>query len=147
MKNPAIDEFLGCQRLALVGASRSGKKFGNSVAAELRQRGYQVALVHPEAKEIDGQPVVPNLAALQGQVDGLIVCVPPARSSQVLRDAAAAGIHNVWLQQGAESAETLPLAQELGLSVVVKKCILMYAPPVTSLHKFHRTIAKIFGGL
>jgi bifunctional ADP-heptose synthase (sugar kinase/adenylyltransferase) len=38
-------------------------------------------------------------------------------------------------------------ADRLGLPVVSKKCILMYAPPVTSIHKFHRAIKSVFGGL
>jgi hypothetical protein len=31
--------------------------------------------------------------------------------------------------------------------VVSKRCIMMYAPPVNSFHKFHRTIVGIFGKL
>lgn len=143
--NKTIEDFVHCKRLALVGASRSGKKFGNSVFQELTQRGYEVFLVHPDAKEIDGQPTYPNLAALSGKAEGVIVCVPPAKSAGVLRDAAAAGFKNIWLQQGAESPEVLNLAEELGLNVVVKKCILMYAEPVTSIHSLHRFFAKVFG--
>ena len=65
MKNPAIEEFVGCQRIAVVGASRGGKKFGNTAAKELQTRGYQVTIIHPEAQEIDGQPCYPNLSALR----------------------------------------------------------------------------------
>jgi predicted CoA-binding protein len=65
----------------------------------------------------------------------------------VLLQAAASNIQNVWLQQGAESPAALKTGKELGLSLVSGKCILMYAEPVQSFHKFHRVVAKIFGQL
>jgi predicted CoA-binding protein len=145
--DPKIEQFVQDKRVAVVGASRTGKKFGNTVATELKQRGYQVFLVHPEASEIDGETCYPNLAALQGKVDSVVICVSPRQSAGVIRDAASAGITHVWLQQGAQSNDALEAAKEVGVSPVVNKCILMYAPPVKSIHGFHRTINKIFGQL
>jgi predicted CoA-binding protein len=145
--NQAIQDFVETKRIAIVGASRSGKKFGNSVYTELKQRGYDVYIVHPQAQEIGGVPCYPNLAALRDKVDGVVVCVPPKQSAQVLRDAAAAGLKKVWLQQGAQSTETTQVADELGLDPITGKCILMYAQPVGSVHGFHRAVVKIFGKL
>lgn len=143
----AIQDFINGKRIAVVGASRSGKKFGNTALTELAARGYQVFLVHPSAAEIDGMQCYPNLTALQGQIDGALVVVPPLQAMAVLREAAAIGLKNVWLQQGAESPEVLALAQELGLNMVTKRCVLMYAPPVRSFHAWHRGFAKLFGQL
>ena len=143
-----VKEFVQGKRLALVGASRSGKKFGNSIATELAARGYQVFLVHPEAQEIGGLRCYPSLSALQGQVDGVVICVTPRQASQALRDAAAAGISKIWLQQGADSPEVLAAAKEAGVNPVRGKCILMYASPsgkVPGLHGFHGTIMKLIG--
>ncbi len=145
--NQAIQDFIQGKRIAVVGASRSGKKFGNTVCAELTQRGYQVFVVHPQAQEIDGQRCYPNLSALQGQVDGVVICVPPQQAGQVLRDAASAGIQNIWLQQGAQSPDVMAVAGELGVQPVTGKCILMYAPPVRSFHAWHRGFVKLFGQL
>jgi len=80
-------------------------------------------------------------------VDGVLMCVPPKRTVEVLREAAEAGIRNVWMQQGSESADAVRLGQELGLQVVSGKCILMYAPPVRSFHGFHRFVMKLIGQL
>jgi uncharacterized protein len=145
--NGAIQNFIDQKRIALAGASRSGKKFGNMAYKELKERGYEVYLVHPEAKEIDGEPCYPNLAALQGKVDGVLICLPASQGESVLREAAEAGIKRVWLQQGAENMELLKLGQELGLVVVSGKCILMYAPPVRSFHRWHRGFMKLVGQL
>lgn len=145
--NQAINDFVSGKRIAIVGASRSGKKFGNSVATELKVRGYQVFLVHPEVKEIGGERTYPNLAALAGQVDGVWVCVSPNKVAQTLRDAAAAGLQRVWLQMGANSPEAQTVAREVGLSPISGKCILMYAQPVGSFHAWHRAFARITGTL
>jgi predicted CoA-binding protein len=78
-------------------------------------------------------------------VDGVVICVNPKYSAQALRDAAAVGIQNIWLQQGAQSVETGKVARELGLDPVSGKCILMYAGEVKSIHGFHKFFAKILG--
>ena len=54
----AIQDFINGKRIAIVGVSRDGDKFGNTAFAELAARGYQVFAVHPEAKEIAGTPLL-----------------------------------------------------------------------------------------
>jgi predicted CoA-binding protein len=142
-----IENFVQGKRLAVVGLSRSGKKFGNMAFKELKERGYTLYPVHPQAQEIDGERCYPDLASLKGQVDGVLVSVPAQKAKTVLQDAADAGIKNVWLQQGSESRELLAQANSLGLSIVSGKCILMYAPPVRSFHGFHRFVMKLIGQL
>jgi uncharacterized protein len=143
--NAAIKEFLQVKKVAIMGASRSGTKFGNSIATELKQRGYQVYLVHPQAEEICGERCYPNLKAVQGIAEGVIICLPPAAAVSALQDAAEAGITKIWLQQGAQSTEAAAIAKQLGLEPVTGKCILMYAEPVASFHAWHRGFARIFG--
>ena len=140
-----IQAFIHQKKIAVVGASRDGKKFGNAAAKELQARGYETFYVHPEAEQIDGQPCYPNLAAVKDLADVVWVSVPAQHGASVLRDATEAGFQQVWLQQGADSPELLQLGQELGLKLVSGKCILMYAEPVRSFHKFHQVIAKLIG--
>jgi predicted CoA-binding protein len=145
--NASIENFVSSKRIALAGASRSGKKFGNIAYKELKARGYEVALVHPQATEIDGVACYPNLAAVRDKVDGVLVCLPAGQAGQVLHEAAGLGLRKVWLQQGAETSELLALGRELGLDLVTGKCILMYAPPVRSIHWCHRAVMKLMGQL
>jgi hypothetical protein len=84
---------------------------------------------------------------LSGKVDGVWISIPPKNVPPVLEEAAQIGLKNIWLQQGAWSADVQQTIDQLGLPVVTKKCIMMYAPPVKSVHKFHRTIKGIFGRL
>ena len=145
--NPLIEQFVSSKRIAVVGMSRSGKKFGNMAAKELKAKGYEIYPVHPDAVEIDGFTCSPDLQSLTGKIDGVWISIPPKNVSPVLEEAAQIGLKNIWLQQGAWSAEVQQTIDQLNLPVVSKKCIMMYAPPVKSVHKFHRTIVGIFGGL
>jgi len=143
--NQNIEGFLNVKKIAVVGASRKGNKFGNLAAKELVKRGYEVFYVHPETAEIDGQNTYPNLAELGDLVDMVWVNVPAEKGSTVLQEAAAAGLEKIWLQQGADSPGLNALGRELGLTIISGKCILMYAEPVRSYHKFHQLIWKLFG--
>jgi len=145
--NQAIKDFVSSNRVAVVGVSRHKQKFGSSIYTELKGRGYQVFAVNPAAEEIQGDKCYPNLAAIKGQVDRAVVCIKPKLVEPVLREAAAIGLKNIWLQWGADTPETVKLGQELGLNVVAGKCILMYAEPVRSFHSFHRFFMKLFGKL
>jgi hypothetical protein len=147
--NTQIQDFISGKRIAVVGASRSNDKykFGNMAAAELKRRGYKVYLVHPQAGSINGEATYPSLGALQGQVDGVLVSIPAAKGADVLREAAALGLRNVWVQLGGESPELIKLGEELKLNLVTGKCILMYAQPVRSYHMIHRFVVRLSGQL
>lgn len=133
-----IENFLAQKTLAVVGASRGGKKFGNVAYRELRARGYRVIAVHPSASEIEGDRCYPSLDALPERVDGAVIVVPPRRTEVVVGDAARAGVPRVWMQQGAESAAAIRFCEENGIAEIHGECILMFAAPVRSIHRAHR---------
>lgn len=140
----AVETFLAQPALALVGVSRSGKKFGNLACRELQAKGYRVYPIHPTATTIDGVRCYTRFADLPEHVDAVLIVVPPAEAVNVVREAAAAGIHRVWLQQGAGSPEALRVCQELGVEVVAGECILMFATP-TGFHKAHQWFNRLLG--
>ena len=143
----AVQEFVSQPAIAVAGISRGGKKFGNAVCRELKAKGYRVYPIHPSADAIDGEPCYPSFAALPEPVGGVVISVKPKVAEQVVRDAAAAGIRRVWLQQGAGSPAALSICEQAGISVVSGECILMFAEPVASIHKLHRWIWRIIGRL
>ena len=141
-----IDDFLAQRSLALVGVSRGGKKFGNAILRDLTKAGYRVYPIHPEATELDGVRAYPSFAALPEPVGGVITVIPPARTEDVVRDAAAHGIKRVWMQQGSESTAAIRFCQEQGMTVVHGQCILMYPKPATSwFHGAHRWVWELIG--
>jgi predicted CoA-binding protein len=139
------NDFLKAKRLAVVGVSRSGNKFGNAIYIELKARGFEVYGVNPNLETIAGDKCYATLYDLAGKVDGVVVCVSPGKAPDVIRESAATGIERIWLQQGAQSPEATRVAGELGITPVEGKCILMYAGEVNSIHAFHKFFARLFG--
>jgi predicted CoA-binding protein len=142
----AVDGFLAKPALAIVGASRTGRKFGNMAMRELRSRGYRVYPIHPIAESIDTVPCYASFEKLPEKVDALLVVVPPIAAIDVVREAAAAGVRYVWLQQGSESEDLIKLCRDLGLTVVTRECVLMFAQP-KGFHKLHRWVWGALGKL
>ena len=143
----AIEDFLAQRKLAVVGVSRRGKKFGNTVYRELIAKGYTVFPVNPHADSIDGQRCYPSLTSLPEPVDGAVIVVPPAETENVVRQAAEAGLRRVWMQRGAESSAAIRYCEEQGISVVHGQCILMFAEPTAFFHRLHRWIWRVTGKL
>jgi uncharacterized protein len=141
----AIDAFVQEKALALVGVSASGKGFGNSAYKELKTRGYRVFPIHPTASTIQGDPCWPNLARLPERVDRLLVVTAPGAVEGIAKEAAAAGIRQVWLQQGASSPAAIKACQDQGLQVVHDHCILMFAQPSSGFHRFHHWLWGVLG--
>jgi len=139
-----VRNFIEKKNIAVIGLSKKKNKFGNAAFKELKSRGYNVHAVHPGETEIDGIPCSPNIASIKDKVESVFISVSPIHIPAMLQEISSAGIKHVWLQQGCESPEAINEAQKLNLSLVTKKCILMYAEPVKSIHKFHRVIADFF---
>ena len=142
-----LDELLAQPALAVVGVSRGGTKFGNLLYRTLRERGTRVYAVHPRAAQLEGDPAYAAFNALPEPVGGVVVCVKPAQVEAVLREAVAAGIPRVWLQQGSASREALAYAAAQGLTVLSGACLLMHIAGDRFPHKFHRAIDGWLGRL
>src|SRR5690349_17563262 len=137
-----IEQFLAQPAVAVVGVSRSGHKFGNLACRTLREKGYRVYQMHPTANAIDGATCYARFADLPEKVNAVLIVVPPEHAVDVIRDAAAAGVRYVWLQQGAESFEARYVCEQLGLDVVSGECILMFAKP-KGIHRAHRFVRRV----
>lgn len=140
-----IHKFLETKQLALAGVSRQKQKFGNSLYKTLTKRGYSIFPVHPELLEYEGTKCFSHVSDLPAETDGLIICTAPDQALILINEAVAHGIKQIWLQQGAENPELISSFNDKDINLITGKCILMYAEPVTSFHKFHRGLAKLFG--
>ena len=140
-----ITEFLAPRKLAIAGASRNPKKFGGTVFAELRKRGFELYPVHPDAKELDGVPCFASVKELPAGLDRLYIVTPKRETEGVVRDAVTYGIKHLWIQQMSDTPEALAVAREHGMSVISGRCMMMFAGPVSGVHGFHRWMMKLFG--
>ena len=146
VQQSVVEGFLSEKTLALAGVSRSGKKFGNAVLKELSGKGYEVLVVHPEAKDIDGHQCYASVSELPDRVGGLVLVIPPSQTEKILNDVHEAGINKIWMQQGSSSPRAVKFCEENDISVVSGECILMFAQP-QGLHKFHHWLWGMFGKL
>lgn len=140
-----ITAFLACKNLAIAGASRDKKKFGNQVMHELKGKGFEVFPINPHADEIDGIKVYPDVLSVPAEVESLLIVTPKAETKSMLEQALQKGIKHIWIQQMADSPEALAFATENQMNVIYGKCILMHAGPVKGVHEFHRFFMKLFG--
>ena len=144
-RQQAIREFLGQRTLAIAGASRGGKKFGNAVLVSLKAKGYRMLPVHPVAAQLEGVPCSHSLRELPEAVGGLVIAVPPAETEKLITEAHEAGITRIWTQVGAESSQAIALCEQSGITLIHGECILMFAEPAELFHRAHRFIHKITG--
>jgi predicted CoA-binding protein len=71
----------------------------------------------------------------------------PEETEKVVKEAAAAGITRIWLQNGAESAAAIDYCGAHGMSVIHGECILMFAEPAERFHRVHRFFRRLSGKL
>ncbi len=141
-----IQKFLEPKKLAIAGASRNMKKFGGAIFKELREKGFDLYPINPNADEIQGVKCYKSVGQLPADVEHLLIVTPKAETELVAHDAVRKGIKMIWIQQQSETAEALKVINAARIPVIYKKCIMMFANPVKSVHAFHRFFVRAFGG-
>jgi predicted CoA-binding protein len=142
-----IDNFYKEKRIAIAGVSRNPKKFGYQVLNELTKKGYEILPVNPKASSINDIACYPEIENLPADVASLLILTPKDQTDDILKKAINKGIKNIWVQQMSETSDTLKIANEFNKEIIHHKCIFMFADGIGGIHKFHRTIVKLFGGL
>ena len=139
-----IEDFISAEPVAIVGVSRDPKKFGQMAFKELKNKGLNVIPVNLSAEEILGVKAYPNITALPPEVKGVVIMTKKDQTADLVREAMAKGLKNIWIQQAAESKEALKELEGSDINYITGECILMYYKP-HSVHKFHKTLKKFFG--
>ena len=84
----AASEFLTKKRVAVTGVSRTPKTHGsNTVYRRLRERGYEVFAVNPNAQEVEGDPSYPDLKSIPGGVEAVVIGTRPEIAEDTMHDA------------------------------------------------------------
>lgn len=129
----AAQRFLAARRIAVTGVSHAPRGHGsNAVYLRLRERGYQVFAVNPNAAVVEGDPCYADLGDIPGGVDAVVVGTRPEHAEATVRRCAELGIPMVWMHRGFGAGSVSPQAaragRELGLLVVDGGCPLMFGP-------------------
>jgi predicted CoA-binding protein len=140
-----IDLFLSDKKLAIAGVSHNPKKFGHILFKTAKEKGFSAIPINKKGGNIDGTQCLESVDAIAGDIRNLLIVTNKKDTAEIVSQAIAKGIPNIWIQNGCESADAIKIAQDNHVNLVSKQCFFMYASP-TGIHKFHTTISKWFGG-
>lgn len=145
MKIEAINSFLKLKNIAVIGVSRSTKGFGVAVYNHLKHNGYTVFALNRKGGFCNTIKLYESLFKIEQKIDGIVTIIPPGETEIVIQQAKDLGINNIWMQQGSESKNAIEFCEQNKINYVAKECILMFAEPVNSIHRFHRFVNKVTG--
>jgi predicted CoA-binding protein len=143
--NEAASAFLANKRIAVTGVSRTAKDHGaNTVFKRLRDRGYRVFAVNPNADKVEGEHAYHDLTSIPGGVDAVVIATAPDKAESTMRECDALGIKQVWMHRsyggGSVSAEATAYGRAHGITVIDGGCPLMFEPTADFGHKVMRVV-------
>lgn len=147
----AVADFLALRRIAVAGVSRTKNDAANVIYRKLRDSGYQVFAVNPNAKTIEGDECYPDLGSIAGGVEGVVAVTRPEVTNRIVRECVDLGIDHVWMHrsfgQGSVAEDAVSFCRESGIKVIAGGCPMMFCQPVDVAHKCMRWVLGLTGGL
>ena len=136
----AAEDFLGQRRIAVAGVSRTPAAHGgNVIYKRLKERGYEVFAVNPNAEVVEGDTCYHDLASIPGGVDAVVIATNPRDTPSVVDDCARLGVRRVWMHRsfGAGSVEpaSVVVGRARGMTVIAGGCPLMFEPASDTAHR------------
>ena len=143
--NEAASTFLANKRVAVTGVSRTPKDHGsNTVYKRLRERGYEVFAVNPNADMVEGDPCYQDLKSIPGRVQAVVIGTRPETAEDTMRECAELGIKHVWMHRGpgagSVSAPATDYGRQHGITVIDGGCPCMFGPTADFGHKIMRLV-------
>jgi predicted CoA-binding protein len=148
----AASEFLANKRVAVTGVSRDPKNHGSNVVYKrLRERGYDVYAVNPNADQVEGDRCYRDLRSLPGGVDAVVIATRPELAEGTMRECAELGIKHVWMHRGpgagSVSKPAAEYGREQGIAVIDGGCPCMFGPTADFGHKAMRVVLTMSGNV
>ena len=148
----AAGEFLAGKRVAVTGVSRDPMAHGSNVVyRRLRERGYEVFAVNPNASEVEGDRCYHDLTSIPGGVDGVVIGTRPEIAEQTMHECAELGIKHVWMHRGpgggSVSKTAADYGRQQGIAVIDGGCPCMFGPTADLGHKAMRVVFTLSGNV
>ncbi len=105
-------------RVAIVGASSTRSKYGNKAVRSYVAGGHEVFPINPNEPEVEGLKTYGKVSEVPGDLDRVLLYVPPAVGVTLLDDIAQKAPAEIYVNPGAGSAELSKKARELDLRTV-----------------------------
>ncbi|MCX6773582.1 MAG: CoA-binding protein [Candidatus Micrarchaeota archaeon] len=120
-----MDFFSKQNAIAVIGFSRDRAKYGYRVYMTLKGKGYDVYPVNPNASEIGGIRVYPNIREIPKKADVAIIVTKPEVTEKVIEEIIDNGTKMVWMQPGSESEKAIKRCREKGIECISKSCFIL----------------------
>jgi uncharacterized protein len=148
----AAAEFLAGKRVAVTGVSRNPGSHGSNVVYQrLRQRGYAVFAVNPNADQVEGDTCYHDLKSIPGGVDWVVIGTTPETADATMHECADLGIKRVWMHRGPGAGSVSHSAAEYGrqhgITVIEGGCPCMFDPTADPGHKVMRLVFTMTGNV
>jgi predicted CoA-binding protein len=148
----AAAEFLSQRRVAVTGVSRRPESHGSNVVYKrLRDRGYEVFAVNPNADEVEGDRSYHDLGSIPGGVDAVVIGTRPEIAEETMRECDELGITQVWMHRGpgagSVSEKATAYGRERGITVIDGGCPCMFEPTADRGHKVMRLLFTLTGNV
>jgi predicted CoA-binding protein len=148
----AAAEFLASKRVAVTGVSRQPKNHGSNIVYQrLRERGYEVFAVNPNADEVEGGRCYHDLRSIPGGVDAVVIATRPELAEQTMRECADLAIGHVWMHRGPGAGSVSEAAADFGrqhgIAVIDGGCPCMFGPTADFGHKAMRVVLTLTGNV
>jgi predicted CoA-binding protein len=104
--------------VAIIGASSNRNKFGNKALRAFERQGFTVLAINPNERQVEGHQTYATVLDVPGPIDMATVYVPPGVGVLVMEQLARKGVPEVWLNPGADGAEVVARAHQLGLKTI-----------------------------
>jgi predicted CoA-binding protein len=148
----AAEGFLAHKRIAVTGVSRHPESHGaNVVYRRLRDRGYEVFAVNPNATEVEGDKAYGNLTSIPGGVEAVVIGTSPEHADETMHECADLGIEQVWMHRsfgGGSVSDTATLyGRDHGITVIDGGCPCMFGLTADSGHKVMKVFATLAGNI
>jgi len=111
------------ETIAVVGLSSNPSRPSHGVARAMQGYGYRIVPVNPNETEILGEPGVPDLDSLPGDIDLVDVFRAPEHVAAIVEDCIRLGLPTLWLQEGVIDREAAQRAEAAGIEVVMDRCM------------------------
>lgn len=146
----AASQFLASRRIAVTGVSRNPQGHGSNVVYQrLRERGYVVFPINPNATEVEGDACYPDLKSIPDGVEAVVIGTRPETAESTMRECVDLGIRQVWMHRsmgpGSVSDAATKYGREHGILVIDGGCPLMFGPTADFGHKMMRFVCTRTG--
>lgn len=111
--------------IAVVGASSDTQKYGYKVFKHFLDLGIKVFPVNRKGGTILGKKAFSSLSDIPGEIDLVIMVVPPQISEQVVKEIVSLNIEKVWFQPGSESVKAVEYCHDNGVLTQTDSCIML----------------------